>query len=561
MQKRIFLNFTVLILICILGIAILFSIVFLNAAQNHEKLAIRDQAYLISELLNQGAFDYSERIGSRGTRLTIISSDGWVLMDSNVTADLTINRGDRPEFISAITYGSGEAVRGSDTFGVDAYYYAIRLSDGNVVRVSRTLNSLGAVFPAILPIIIIITLAILILAYFVAFRLTRRILRPLAEVDFENKEAITDTKFSETMYEELWPYIRKINHQKQEIAGQLTTLRDRAETIEAIIANMREGLVILNEKGLVMAVNQSTLDIFEIAKADDIMGKNSQYIYRDPEFVQCVKKCIDGERLEMNFARNDKMYNVFFSPVTGDESTRGVIIFFLDATEQFKAERQRKEFTANVSHELKTPLTTIYALAEMMSNGMAKTEDVADFSLRISEQTRRLIDIIEGIIRLSEFDESKVGKDFNTFNIYDVASQVIAALKEKAEEKAVTVELTGSSQILTANIRLLDELMYNLVENGIKYNKEGGKVTLDVSSECGFCKITVTDTGMGIAEEHKGRIFERFYRADSSRSKKTGGTGLGLSIVKHITEHHNGRITLESTEDVGTTIVCYIPMG
>jgi len=239
-------------------------------------------------------------------------------------------------------------------------------------------------------------------------------------------------------------------------------------------------------------------------------------------------------------------------------ASNGAIIFILDTTEQHKAETQRKEFTANVSHELKTPLTTISALAEMMASGMAKADDVAGFSQKISDHTKRLINIIDDIIRLSEFDESKAERDFTTFDIYELAQTVIISLQDKAAEKSVSVELTGQPLQIKANSRLLDELIYNLLDNGIKYNKDGGNVTINISEENGKCKISVSDTGIGIAEEHQSRVFERFYRADASRSKKTGGTGLGLSIVKHIVEHHNGNVVLESEEGAGTTIVCYI---
>ncbi|MCL2387187.1 MAG: ATP-binding protein [Defluviitaleaceae bacterium] len=586
MQKRIFWNFAGVILICIVVLALSFGVLFFRAAQTHERAAIRDKAYLVAGILNHDAF--VPNLTSGGTRLTIISPDGWVLSDTHAGTDFTVNRGDRLEFIQAIAYGSGEAIRRSDTFGAETFYYAIRLQDGSVLRLSRTLYSLGEVFTSTLPALIVVTIIILVLAHVTAHRLTRKIIKPLSEVDFE-----TTTVSAEFLYEELWPYIKKIEHQKHEISSQLMTLRTRAETIEAIIANMREGLVILDEKGLVMAVNKSVLDIF--GRTKDIIQKNIQHIYRDPEFAQTVKKCLAGAHLETSITRNDRVYNVYLNPVISNdtfsaktvphspyedsanlqdccgadmalfyrkkyESSHGAIIFFLDTTEQFKAETQRREFTANVSHELKTPLTTISALSEMIANGMIKPEDVSTYSSKISGHTQRLINIIEDIIRLSEFDEKKAEKNFDIFDIYELAKSVITALHEKATERSVAIKLEGQPLILKANSRLLDELMFNLIDNGIKYNKDGGNVTLHLSEEPNWCKITVTDTGIGISKEHQQRVFERFYRVDSSRSKKTGGTGLGLSIVKHITEHHNGKITVESTEGAGTTIICHIPL-
>ena len=553
-------------------LALSFGLLFFRAAQAHEMDSIRDKAHLVTQLLNRGIFEHAESLEGGDTRITIISPYGWVLSDSYTGADLTVNRNDRIEFIQAITYGTGETIRRSDTFGAETFYYAIRLQDNSVLRLSRTLYSLGEVFTSTIQALFLVTIIILALAHFIAHRLTRNIIRPLVEVNFENTDTIANSLLMESLYEELWPYIKKIDHQKQEIANQMMILRNRAETIEAIIANMHEGLVILDEKGLVMAANKSVLDIFVISEQQEIIQKNIQHIYRDPEFTQAVRQCLDGAHLEISFLRNDKVYNAFLNPVLHhqksltqnidevEEDSRGAIIFFIDTTEQFKAEIQRKEFTANVSHELKTPLTTISALSEMMANGMAKTEDISNFSSKISSHTKRLINIIDDIIRLSEFDESKTEKDFTIFDIYELAQSVIAALQEKANERNVTIELIGQPLMINANSHLLDELIFNLIDNAIKYNKESGNIILNICEENGWCKISVTDTGIGIPTEHQNRIFERFYRVDSSRSKKTGGTGLGLSIVKHITEHHNGKIVLESIENIGTTIICYIAL-
>jgi two-component system phosphate regulon sensor histidine kinase PhoR len=546
--------------------AVSFGALFFRAVQNREKASIKDKAYLVAQLLNVREIEYTERLHGGETRITIISSNGFTLLDSHAGADLGANRSDRVEFVEAVAFGKSEAIRRSSTFGADTYYYAIKLDNGSVVRLSRPLSSLGGVFTSILPALIGVTLLILALAHFVVHRMTRLIIKPLASVDFESEEAISSSALSESLYEELWPYIRKIDNQKKEIAKQMKTLRSRAETIEAIIENMREGLVILDEKGLVMAINKSALDIFYLPDEHDVIQKNIKHVYRDLEFIQGVKKCLEGVRLELNITRSEKIYNVFLNPVISQEknigavegSCRGAIIFFLDSTEQFNAEKQRREFSANVSHELKTPLTTISALSEMMSNGMTKPEDALGFATKISGQTQRLIHIIDDIIRLSEFDESKVDKEFSVFDINELAQSVIVALQDKAHEKSVTINLTGESLKVKGAYRLLDELMYNLIDNGIKYNKEGGKVTVDLRKENEFCKISVADTGIGISKEHQSHVFERFYRVDSSRSKKTGGTGLGLSIVKHIAEHHNGKVVLESVEGAGTTIVCYI---
>jgi len=527
----------------------------MNAARTHEMASIRDNAHLIAGLLNYS--DHAQAQPGGSTRMTIISPEGWVLADSNPAADLSVNRSNREEFIQAITYGSGEAIRDSDTLRAETFYYAIRLQDGTVLRFSRTLNSLGQVLITILPILVTITAIILAAAYFIAHRLTKRIIKPLTEANFDSPSIIPGFGHNESLYEEIWPYIKKIDNQKKEMEKHLSTIKQRADTIEAIIANMREGIVILDENGIVMIANKSVLDIFKIPKERDIKGKSIQHIYRDPEFMQNVKNCLAGAHLEFSFTRNHRIYNVYMNPVTY-ESNRGAIVFFLDITQQYKAETQRREFTANVSHELKTPLTSISALAEMIVSGMTKKDDISGFAEKIGAHTNRLINIIDDIIRLSEFDEQKVEKGFTIFDIYELAKTVISNLQEKAAEKAIKFELVGGPMSINANSHLLDELMYNLLDNGIKYNKEGGSVTLEIFEENSLCKITVTDTGIGISKEHQARVFERFYRVDSSRSKRTGGTGLGLSIVKHITEHHNGGIEMESVEGVGTKITCRI---
>jgi len=534
-------------MVCVIVLATSFSFMFFSASQTHEMAAIRDKAYLVAELLNHGDFDYFVNFAGNETRMTIIAPDGSTIMDNYSGADFNENRADREEFIQAIAFGYGESVRQSETLGAETFYYAIRLENGDVLRLSRTLHSLGEVFPSILPMLVIITIVILLFAYFVAFRVTRKIIKPLGEVDLENATAIDG-------YEELWPYIRKIGNQRQEIASQMKALKNRAGTIDTIIENMREGLIILDKKGKVMSVNQSAKDIFDMPGK----AKNIQHIYRDPEFMQSVKGCLDGVHLEMIFSRNDKIYKAVLNPVTGGEHKHGAIIFFLDITAQAKAETQRKEFSANVSHELKTPLTTISALSEMMEGGMVKAEDMTAIGNKISRHTKRLISIIEDIIRLSEFDENKIALDFTPFDVFALAKSTISTLEEKAAEKAVTLKLEGEPLNINGNSRLIDELLYNLIDNGIKYNKDNGSVTVSISQDAEVCKINVSDTGIGIAKEHQERVFERFYRVDSSRSKKTGGTGLGLSIVKHIAEHHHGKVMLTSTEGVGTTITCYL---
>jgi two-component system phosphate regulon sensor histidine kinase PhoR len=326
---------------------------------------------------------------------------------------------------------------------------------------------------------------------------------------------------------------------------------------------MKEGLILISPSGGVLMANNSAAQIFGDQIYSETEERNILHICRDIAFQQGVKDCLSGAAQEIQLERDGRVFDVFFNPVCGDgseaELSGGVILFF-DITEKQAAENQRKEFSANVSHELKTPLTTISALAEMIGNGMAEGADVKEFAGKITEQCRRLVSIIEGVIRLSSFDEGKVTAEFRSFDLYELAASVVGVLRPKAEERSVAVEIAGDRFNIFASRYMMDEMLYNLIENAIKYNKENGGVTVRLGKEDGFCKISVSDTGIGIPPEDQPHVFERFYRADKSRSKKTGGAGLGLSIVKHIAARHGGRVELNSVPDEGTAITCFIPI-
>jgi len=547
MKKRIYLNFLCLILLSALLLSASVSAVVYTAIRNREMDAIKDRAILAADLLNKatpsdGFIDFMNH-DTNAARVTIISPDGTVLLDNKAVAATLENHADRDEFMQALQIGRGEATRYSSTLGAETYYYAIRLDDGNVLRVSKTMSRIVGIFIAVLPAIIGVTLLILLIANIVARRLTRNIIDPLSSIDFD-----TD---NHNVYDELLPYVKKIDQQKREIAGQIIILKNRADTIEAITSNMREGLILINRDAYVLTANKSAADILS---AIEMTGQNIHHICREMEIQQGIKECLSGVNAETQYERGGKTYDVFFSPVhDGDDITGGVILF-LDISEKHDAERQRREFSANVSHELKTPLTTISALAEMIENGMAKECDIRAFAGKILMQSKRLINIIEDIIKLSEFDEGQMVVEHSSFNLYDLAQSVAGALQEQANEKHVSISIVGERFHVTANYQMIDELLYNLIDNAIKYNKDNGTVTVSLSKEDGLCKIAVADTGIGIPSEHHSHVFERFYRADKSRSKKTGGTGLGLSIVKHIAEHHGGQIALTSTEELGTTV-------
>lgn len=388
---------------------------------------------------------------------------------------------------------------------------------------------------------------ILALTNFIAYKLTKKLIKPINNMNFEQ----TDT----CVYDEFAPFMKKIKQQKNEITQQLLILENRANTIATITENMKEGILFIDQNGMILLANNSVSKIFN---ETNMTSKNILHICRDIDLMHKIKLCLEGESKEMRFERENKIYHIYFNPIRNNNEISGAIILFLDTTEKYEAEKQRREFSANVSHELKTPLTTISGLSEMIANGMVKAEDVSDFAKKISTQTERLITIIEDIIRLSQFDEGDILKEFSTFELKELADSVKNSLLVKARLRHVEIEIIGEPISITANKRMIDELLFNLIDNGIKYNKDGGKVIIELADLSDFYKISVCDKGIGIPKEHLNRVFERFYRVDQSRSQKTSGTGLGLSIVKHIVEYHKGKIEIESEENVGTTISCFI---
>ena len=551
MKRRIYTNFISLLIPSVLLLSATLSILFHNAAKNQERELIQGHGKLVSDMLSNGILgnpQFSDYISyaQNAPRMTIIAPDGTVLLDSRAAVDNMENHIDRPEFIDAFLFGIGESTRRSSTLGVEMYYYAIKLPDGNVLRISGITDGIASAFAMVLPAILIVTALVLLVANYMGKRLTQRIIAPLENIDFDGENI--------SVYDELTPYAQKIDQQKRAIDEQIATLSERADTIDTINKHMKEGLVLTDATGIVVSANASAQELF----GEDMEKNNILHIYRDADFQNAVRTCLSGDSVEIQLEHSNKVYSVRLSPVIASGITRGTVILFHDATERYRAERQRQEFSANVSHELKTPLTTISALAEMISNGIAKEGDINSFATRITEQAGRLLVLIDDIIRLSEFDEGKSALESTVFNLWELAETVIESFRDNAS--SIDIKLIGESFDISANRRMIDELLHNLVDNAIKYNSDGGSVTVNLERiGADMCKISISDNGIGIPLTHQPRVFERFYRVDRSRSKKTGGTGLGLSIVKHITEFHNGKIELFSTEGVGTTVVCYLP--
>ena len=483
-------------------------------------------------------------------RLTLISPAGKVLYDNVRDANTLDNHADREEFLAAVASGSGESKRFSDTLSQETYYYAVRLSDGSVLRLAKTTSSIWGLLTSTLPYAALVLIIGIIFGYIISGRLAAGIIRPINEIDLSDE--------LRAPYDELAPFIRTISQQRETIREQFSDLQKRTDTIDAIMDNMKEGIIIVNRQGVILTLNKSVLGVFAVA--GDMRGRNILELIRDLELLDRIRDALTGKSSDMGFTHGEQIFQIFFSPAAGD----GAIILFLDITAKAKADKMRQEFSANVSHELKTPLTSISGYAEMIAGGMVLEKDILGFSQKIKDEVGRLIALIEDIIMLSELDEGNtLAKE--PVNITAIAAEVSDALESKAAEAKVTLALEfkpekeNTSALLSGNRFLLFELLYNLVDNGIKYNQAGGKVQITISQLSEQIQITVSDTGIGIPPEHQDRIFERFYRVDRSRSKKTGGTGLGLSIVKHAALAHEGSVSLRSRENEGTTITVTLP--
>lgn len=454
------------------------------------------------------------------------------------------NHGDREEIQEALASGFGASERFSDTLTEKTVYYAKRLSDGSVLRLSVSHSTvLRLVLEMLWPLLLIFLFA-LILSAFLARGLSRKIVEPLNGIDLEKP-------LENDVYDELSPLLTHIEQQKRLIRTQKAELRSKKNELYAVIKNMKEGLVLLNDANLVLSINPAASAFFG---ARDCVGKSFLEIERSMEIGKTIAKAATEGRSELQLDRNGRAYQLIASRIGKENAVSGTAVLVLDVTDKVFAERNRREFTANVSHELKTPLQSIMGSAELLENGLVAAADVPQFVGRIHKEAARLLSLIEDIIRLSSLDEHSDMTEENV-DLYDLAKQEIASLQTFAATRQIMLTLAGAPTVVKGVQRLFHEIVYNLCENAIKYNREGGSVAVTVAENA----VTVADTGIGIPPAHTNRVFERFYRVDKSRSKETGGTGLGLSIVKHAAEYMHGEITLTSTPDVGTTVTVRFP--
>jgi len=514
-----------------------------------EENQLRDELNLAAAAVEDGGTDYLSRLTADRCRLTWIAADGSVLYDTRTDAESLENHASRAEVSQALTTGTGESTRYSSTLMEKTMYYAQRLDDGTVLRISISRATVGMIAVGMIQPLLIVLIVALILSGLLARRLSRRIVDPLNSLDLEHP-------LDNDAYEELSPLLKRIHRQHVEIQTQLRELREKTDEFTQITGSMREGLILLDEHGSILSINAAAQMLFG---ADaQCVGRDFLTVERSHEISAAIQAAVTDGHSEVRAERAGRVYQFDISCITSDGKLLGTVILAFDITEQEFAERNRREFTANVSHELKTPLQGIIGSAELIENGMVKPDDLPRFVGHIHAEAARLVTLIDDIIRLSQLDEGDA-MPTEPVDLLAVSQEAAENLHDAAAARDVTVSVTGQPSVIPGVRRLLYEIVYNLCDNAIKYNRGGGRVDVTVAADAGGSSITVADTGIGIAPEHQSRVFERFYRVDKSHSKASGGTGLGLSIVKHAVQYHHGRIELESTPGTGTTIRVVFP--
>lgn len=530
-------------------VSILLTAVFTTGAfwfvfANYEESNIKDLGQVLATTYNTNGKESLENgYHYDNVRVTLIDAQGNVLYDnSSIDKNAMQNHSDRPEFVQALKDGEGSSNRMSETFNSTTYYYAVKTDDGNVLRVSKSVESLLGIFIQIFPTIIIIIAVVFVICAAMSRQSTRRLVEPIENMTSNNEN---------TPYVELEPLTETISSQRKEIRSQIKKLQLEKDKIDTLIQNMSEGFILIDMDKNVLMINHSATK-FIGAEKDEISGGSINEYSRNETVIDCVESAINGEGKSGDMTIKGRILQIITNPVYSNGRQNGVICLMIDVSAKKKAEKMRREFTANVTHELKTPLTSISGYAEIIASGLAKPDDIQGFAGKIHKESGRLLTLIGDIMELSKLDERSADEDFTEVDLSAIAYEVAEDLRANAEKSDVTITVEAEKTIISGIRNQLYELIYNLCDNAIRYNLPQGSVKISIKNCADNAVIKVSDTGIGIPEKHHKRIFERFYRVDKSRSKETGGTGLGLAIVKHIAEFHGGKVTLESSES-GTT--------
>ncbi len=553
LTKKIFFG---IITICLLSVAaviiIVTAILYGSSAETAAAQARTDARLIASAVEKEGAAYFDTADISDDIRVTLIDSSGRVLFDSEEDAASMENHSDRSEVREALKNGEGSSSRYSRTIMKKTVNHAVRLSDGNIIRVSGAHTSLTAQLLKVLtPMLLTLALVVLFSAL-AASRVSRNIVKPINDIDLAHPHI-------KKSYSELAPLLEKLRSQNIKVTRQMDEIHSSREQFALMTESMTEGLIIADPKLNVLTCNSGAKRLLGAGSFTE--GQSVYALNNSETFRRCLLNALGGRRSECILRTGDGQREVIASPANSIDTVCGLVVFIMDVTEKQELETMRREFTSNVSHELKTPLTTIYGTADMLANGMVKQEDVAQFGENIRSESERLINLINDIVSLSKLDEEDAAPRPNeSVELYALAEEVLGRLKLSAEEKGVTTSLSGERVSLTGSRTILSEVLYNLCDNAIKYNVSGGKLEVKIAHIPQRAIITVSDTGMGIPKEHIGRIFERFYRVDKSRSRRIKGTGLGLSIVKHGVMYHNGTVRVESEAGRGTVFTVELPI-
>lgn len=537
-------SFLTSILVLIVSFVLILGILF-DYFESRLMAELKTEASYVSHAVKRDGVEFINSFKGSGKRITLIDSDGKVIADTTTNAEKMDNHMSREEIEEAAEKGWGSSSRYSNTLTEKVTYYAVKLNDGRFVRVSTTQNSMLTIILGLLQPLIVISLIIMGISFYLSYKLSKSIVKPINELNLENPEA-------NEVYEELTPLLKKITAQKNTIARQIKEARQKQEEFRLISENMNEGLLVIDSSGDVLTYNSAAL---RFPQMRDVMCGNIMDYNESSEFKDAVKKGLGGQRTEEDLENTEKMYRIIVNPVAEGIKVIGAVIMIIDITESAKREQLRREFTSNVSHELKTPLTSISGFAEMMKEGGTPDDTVRDFSKSIYDEAQRLITLVADIIKISELDEGSPRSDVESVDLFELTSEIIGRLDVVAKKRNVEMKVIGEHVEIMGTRKILDEMIYNLCDNAIKYNKDNGQVEVLVSNcDDGKAYLTVRDTGIGIPEAEQSRVFERFYRVDKSHSKMVGGTGLGLSIVKHGAAYHNAEIVLESSLDEGTRV-------
>lgn len=552
MRKKIFNNMCLLALVTILLSSLLITFVYYGNSDARMKAEVREEARYIRGAVELSGKDYLETVKNTPNRITLIDTDGTVLFDNQADPAAMENHSDRQEVKQAVTAGAGEATRMSGTLSEKKFYYAIKLENGQILRIASETASVFAAVLSMLPWIIGIAVLVAVITVLFSNFLTKKIVTPINRLDLNHPA-------DNVVYDELSPLLSKINRQNEVIDQQIRSLREKQEEFTSITENMSEGFLVLDKNTDILSYNTSALRLLGADAAPAESHESALALNRSAGFRSAVDAALSGSRSEQLVRQGGRCCQVMANPVLREGEVEGAVVVILDITEREERDNLRREFTANVSHELKTPLTSISGFAEIIQNGIVKPEDIPRFAGNIYVESQRLISLVDDILNLSRLDEADVQLEWEDFDLAALARDVAGRLKDSAKKNGVVITVIGDKTMINGVKSIVDEMLYNLLDNAVKYNKKNGRVTVTIENDQNGPTLAVTDTGIGIPQSDVDRVFERFYRVDKSHSKQVGGTGLGLSIVKHGAAFHNAKVSLESTEGKGTTVRLAFP--